>query len=338
MFTDCVEFDPNGSRGLRIGPYTLPNRLVLAPMAGVADKPFRQLCRRMGAGMTVSEMVTSNPRRFNDAKTLRRLNFHGEPAPHIVQIVGSDPEEMAFAARWHVDEGAHIIDINMGCPAKKVCNAMAGSALLKHPQRVAKILDAVVKATEVPVTLKIRTGTDPYHRNAVEIARIAANTGIQCLAVHGRTKACAYRGKAEYDTIRRIKNAIAIPVIANGDIDSPSKAQKVLATTGADAIMIGRAAQGQPWLFREIEHYLNTGNPSEKPTITEVRDIMLEHLENLYKHYGDAAGVRVARKHISWYLRQTHHAFAFRHKINQVEDTRQQYRLVSQYFEEQTTA
>jgi tRNA-dihydrouridine synthase B len=283
-------------------------------------------------------MVNSDPRLRNDAKTLRRLNLEGEPEPHIVQIAGSDPEKMAFAARWHVDAGAHIIDINMGCPAKKVCRIMAGSALLKHPQKVAKILESVVNAIEVPVTLKIRTGTDPQHRNGVEIARIAENSGIQCLAVHGRTRACAYNGKAEYDTIHRIKKAIAIPVIANGDIDSPSKAQKVLAMTGADAIMVGRAAQGQPWLFREIEHYLNTGNPSQKPTIMEVRDIMLEHLDNLYEHYGEATGVRVARKHIGWYLKQAPDAIAFRHKFNQVEDTRQQYRLVSQYFEEHTTA
>ncbi len=307
-------------------------------MAGVTDRPFRQLCRRMGAGMAVSEMVTSDPRQFNSLKTLRRLLHQGEPEPRVVQIVGSDPDRMALAARMHVDDGAHIIDINMGCPAKKVCNSMAGSALLKYPGRVAKILEAVVNAIEVPVTLKIRTGTHPQHRNGLEIAQIAQNCGIQCLAIHGRTRACGYKGKAEYDTIRSIKQALTIPIVANGDIVSPAMAHKVLATTGADAIMIGRAAQGQPWLFREIDHYLNTGTPPQKPTMMEVRDIMLEHLDNLYDHYGEATGVRIARKHISWYLKQAPDNIAFRHKINKVEDTRQQYQLVSQYFEEHITA
>ena len=323
---------------LRIGPYRLQNRLVLAPMAGVTDGPFRRLCRQMGAGMAVSEMVTSDPRQFNTPKTLSRLNHQGEPSPHIVQIVGSDPERMALAARMQVDQGAHIIDINMGCPAKKVCKSLAGSALLKLPEKVAKILEAVVKAIDAPVTLKIRTGTDPQHRNGPEIARIAENAGIQCLAVHGRTRACAFTGQAEYDTIRRIKQAVTIPVIANGDIDSPYKARKVLATTGADAIMIGRAAQGRPWLFREIDHYLKTGKPPQKPTIMEVRDIMLEHLNNLYSHYGEIKGVFIARKHISWYLKQTPNGMTFRHRLNKAEDSRQQFQLASRYFEEHTTA
>ena len=337
-FVSSAQFDSEGDNTLRIGPYDLPNRLALAPMTGVTDRPFRQLCRRMGAGMAISEMVTSDPHRFKNLKTLRRLILRGEPEPRIVQIVGSDPDRMALAARIYVDRGANIIDINMGCPAKKVCNSMAGSALLKHPGRVAKILEAVVNAAKVPVTLKIRTGTDPQHRNGMEIAQIAENNGIQCLAIHGRTRACGYKGEVEYDTIRRIKQTVAIPVIANGDIDSPSKAQKVLATTGADAIMIGRAAQGQPWLFREIDHYLNTGKTPQKPTMMEVRDIMLEHLDNLYDHYGGATGVRIARKHISWYLNNRPSFVSFKHKINQVEDTQQQYRLVSQYFEEHTTA
>jgi tRNA-dihydrouridine synthase B len=292
----------------------------------------------MGASMAVSEMITSDPRQNNSPKTLRRLNQRGEPAPRVVQIVGSDPDRMARAACLHVEHGAHIIDVNMGCPAKKVCNSMAGSALLKYPARVAKILEAVVAAIEAPVTLKIRTGPDPQHRNGLEIARIAENIGIQCIAVHGRTRACGYKGKAEYDTIRRIKQAATIPIIANGDIDSPSKARKVLATTGADAIMIGRAAQGQPWLFREIDHYLKTGKPPQKPTMMEVRDIMLEHLDNLYSHYSKKTGVFIARKHINWYLRQTANNIAFRHKINQVEDSRQQFHLVSEYFEEHTTS
>ena len=327
-----------GDKILRIGPYKLQNKLILAPMAGVTDSPFRRLCRNLGAGMAVSEMVTSDPRQFNRAKTLRRTNHQGEPTPRVVQIVGSDPERMALSARLQVDRGAQIIDINMGCPAKKVCKSLAGSALLKFPDRVAKILEAVVDAVHVPVTLKIRTGTDPQHRNGLEIARIAENAGIQCLAVHGRTRACAFKGKAEYDTIRLIKKALSIPIIANGDIDTPLKACKVLATTGADAIMIGRAAQGQPWLFREIHHYLKTGKPPQKPTIWEVRDIMLEHINNLYSHYGKTKGVFIARKHIGWYLKQTPNGMAFLQKLNKVEDSRQQFHLASRYFEEHTTA
>ncbi len=282
---------------MRIGPYCLPNNLVLAPMAGVTDRPFRQLCKELGAGMAVSEMVTANALLWGSEKTRRRIDHAGEVEPRIVQIAGADPAQLAAAARFNVEQGAQIIDINMGCPAKKVCNVMAGSALLRDEELVTRILDAVVGAVDVPVTLKIRTGWDPEHRNGLAIARLAEQAGIQSLAVHGRTRACAYRGEAEYDTIRAIKQAVGIPVLANGDIGNPEKARSVLEYTGADGVMIGRAAQGRPWIFREIEHYLTTGVHLPPPSVEEIRAIMVRHLENLYAFHGEYTGVRGAQAH-----------------------------------------
>jgi len=319
---------------MQIGPYKLSNQLLLAPMAGVTDRPFRQLCRRLGAGMAVSEMVSSNSLLWGSEKTRRRADHQGEPDPRSVQIMGADPKLMAEAARYNADNGAQIIDINMGCPAKKVCNVAAGSALLQDERLVGRILDAVVAAVEVPVTLKIRTGWDTEHRNGVTIGRIAESAGIQALAVHGRTRACAYRGEAEYDTIAAIKAAIGIPVIANGDITSPEKAKMVLDYTRADAVMIGRAAQGRPWIFREIDHYLQTGEKLPDPTLLEVRDLLLEHLENLYAFYGEYAGVRIARKHISWYSKGQRHGAAFRQAVNKVETVEEQFRITKDFFDE----
>ncbi len=318
---------------MQIGPYKLRNRLVLAPMAGVTDRPFRQLCKKLGAGMAVSEMVTANSALWGSRQTLRRMDHSGEVEPRIVQIAGADPAMMAEAARFNVERGAQIIDINMGCPAKKVCNVMAGSALLKHEDLVARILDAVVNAVDVPVTLKIRTGWDPDNRNALSIARIAEQAGIRSLAVHGRTRACGYRGEAEYDTIRQVKQETGLPVIANGDIDSPEKAKKVLEYTGADAVMIGRAAQGRPWIFREIEHFLLTGQHLRAPGVEEIRTVMIEHLNNLYAFYGEYTGVRVARKHIAWYSKRQPGGAAFRATINRVESQDEQLRLTHAFFD-----
>ncbi len=318
---------------MQIGPYRLRNNLVLAPMAGVTDRPFRQLCRRFGAGLAVSEMVSSNAALRHSRQTLRRMDHSGEPTPKSIQIAGAEPAMMADAARFNVDRGAQIIDINMGCPAKKVCNVMAGSALLQDESLVARILEAVVAAVEVPVTLKIRTGWDPQNRNAVTIARIAEQSGIQALAVHGRTRACAYRGEAEYITIKTVKQTVSIPVIANGDIGSPEKARRVLECTGADAVMIGRAAQGRPWIFREIEHYLATGECLSEPGVEEIRTIMKEHLDNLYRFYGEYTGVRVARKHIAWYSKHQPGGNAFRQRINQVESISQQLAMTDAFFD-----
>ena len=301
---------------MKIGPYTVANPVILAPMAGVTDRPFRQLCKNLGAALAVSEMVTSNSLLRGSQKTLRRANHDGETEPRIVQIAGADPRMMADAARYNADQGAQIIDINMGCPAKKVCNVLAGSALLRDETRVADILEQVVKAVEVPVTLKIRTGWDRQHRNGVHIARIAEQSGIQALAVHGRTRACGYRGHAEYDTIAAIKQAVTIPVIANGDITTPAKAKYVLDYTGADAIMIGRAAQGRPWIFREMNHFLATGETLPPPSLLQVRDWLLDHLQNLYAFYGEYTGVRVARKHISWYSKGQPQGATFRQFVN----------------------
>ena len=317
---------------MRIGPLQLENNLLLAPMAGVTDRPFRQLCRRLGAGMAVSEMISSNSALRASRKTLRRLDFEGESGPVSVQIMGADPATMAEAARVNVANGAQIIDINMGCPAKKVCKVAAGSALLMDPPLVQRILESVVAAVEVPVTLKIRTGWDPQHRNGVEIARIAEASGIQALAVHGRTRACGYSGNAEYETVRRIKQAIRIPVIANGDIDSPEKARQVLAQTGADALMIGRAAQGRPWIFREILHYLRTGEKHSAPQPGWIRAILLQHLENLYEFYGEFQGVRVARKHIAWYSRTQPGGALFRQRINNTDSAEKQKALIDEFF------
>lgn len=318
---------------MKIGPYTLSNNLILAPMAGVTDRPFRQLCRRLGAGMAVSEMVSSNSLLWGSEKTKRRANHTGESEPKSVQIMGSDPEMMAEAARYNAGNGAQIIDINMGCPAKKVCNVAAGSALLRDEALVARILDAVVNAVNVPVTLKIRTGWDTENRNGVSIGRIAQDTGIQALAVHGRTRACAYRGHAEYETMAAIKASLSIPVIANGDISSPEKAKAVLEQSGADALMIGRAAQGRPWIFREIDHYLKTGEHLPEPEIAEIRVILLEHLRNLFEFYGEYTGVRMARKHISWYSKGQRHGAAFRQAVNRVDSAEEQLRMTEEFFD-----
>ena len=318
---------------MRIGRHVLKNRLVVAPMAGVTDRPFRQLCKKLGAGMAVSEMVTSNSLLYGSAKTARRANHEGEVDPISVQIAGADPAMMAEAARHNVDRGAQIIDINMGCPAKKVCNVMAGSALLQDEPLVGRILDAVVKAVpEVPVTLKIRTGWDREHRNALNILRIAENAGVQALAMHGRTRACGYTGEAEYDTIKAVKAEARIPVIANGDITSPEKAKYVLDYTGADAVMIGRAAQGRPWIFREIEHYLATGAHLPQPEVAEIHAVLLEHIHDLYSFYGEVTGVRVARKHISWYTKGLVGSSAFRHAMNQLDTVAEQLAVVNEYF------
>ncbi|HHJ15434.1 MAG TPA: tRNA dihydrouridine synthase DusB [Gammaproteobacteria bacterium] len=319
---------------MQIGPYKLRNQLVLAPMAGVTDRPFRQLCKKLGAGLAVSEMVSCNSALWGSKQSLRRMDHAGEVEPRSIQIAGADPDMMAQAARFNVERGAQIIDINMGCPAKKVCNVMAGSALLQDEELVKRILDAVVAAVDVPVTLKIRTGWDPQQRNAVSVARIAEQAGVQALAIHGRTRACAYRGEAEYETIRRVKQEISLPVIANGDITSPENAREVLDYTGADAVMIGRAAQGRPWIFREIEHYLSTGALLPEPGVEEIRSIMIEHLNNLYAFYGEYTGVRVARKHIAWYSKGYPHGAAFRRQVNQVESIDEQLRLTHRFFDE----
>ena len=318
---------------MRIGSHLLKNRLIVAPMAGVTDRPFRQLCKKLGAGMAVSEMVTSNSLLYGSAKTARRANHEGEVDPISVQIAGADPMMMADAARHNVDRGAQIIDINMGCPAKKVCNVMAGSALLQDEALVGRILDAVVKAVpEVPVTLKIRTGWDREHRNALSILKIAENAGVQALAMHGRTRACGYTGEAEYDTLRAVKAEARIPVIANGDITTPEKAKYVLEYTGADAVMIGRAAQGRPWIFREIAHYLATGEHLPQPEVAEIHAVLLEHIHDLHAFYGDITGVRVARKHISWYTRGLIGSSAFRHAMNQLDTVAGQLAMVNEYF------
>ena len=317
---------------MRIGPYSLRNRLVLAPMAGVTDRPFRQLCKSLGAGMAVSEMVTSRADLRDSLKTRRRRDHEGEVEPRIVQIAGAEPEMMAEAAAYNVAEGAQIIDINMGCPAKKVCNKAAGSALLQDEDLVKRILEAVVAAVDVPVTLKIRTGWDREHRNGVRIAEIAEQAGIQALAVHGRTRADLYKGEAEYATLRAIKAAVKLPVMANGDVDSPEKAEAVLASTQADAVMIGRAAQGRPWIFREVEHFLATGQHLAAPEPAEVCSIMLGHLDNLYSFYGEFSGVRVARKHITWYLKTLEGAQGFRERVMRAETALEQQTLIRGFF------
>lgn len=320
---------------MRIGTHQLANRVILAPMAGVTDRPFRQLCKTMGAGLVVSEMVSSNALLWNSEKTQRRIDHSGEAAPRSVQIVGADPSQMADTARRNVEYGADIIDINMGCPAKKVCHVAAGSALMKNESLVARILTAVVNAVEVPVTLKIRTGWDVNNRNGVRIARIAQDCGIQALAVHGRTRACGFaEGAVEYDTIAAIKQAVSIPIIANGDIRTPVQARKVLDYTGADAVMIGRAAQGRPWIFREIAHYLATGEILAEPDPQEVRDLLVNHLQNLYALYGDYGGVRVARKHIAWYSKGHPQGTTFRQLINHVETPEQQLAFTREFFDQ----
>ena len=322
---------------MQIGPYKLANNLVLAPMAGVTDLPFRKLCRAMGAGMAVSEMVSSNSLLWGSEKTQRRANHEGETDPRSVQIMGTDPQMMAEAAKFNAEQGAQIIDINMGCPAKKVCNVLAGSALMRDEKLVANILEAVVDAVDIPVTLKIRTGWDAQKLNAPTIAHIAENSGIQSLAIHGRTRADQYKGDAEYDTIAEVKQQLNIPVIANGDISTPEKAKFVLEYTNADAVMIGRAAQGRPWIFREIDHYLGTGKYLAEPSLEEIRDILVGHLNNLYEFYGEYAGVRIARKHISWYSKGQRHGAAFRQTVNHVDSKAEQLDLTYQFFEQLLT-
>ncbi len=318
---------------MQIGPYQLKNNLVLAPMAGVTDLPFRQLCRNMGAGLAVSEMVTSDASLRGSKKTVLRLDHTDEPGPVSVQIVGADPTALAEAARANIDHGAQIIDINMGCPAKKVCKVAAGSALMQDVKLVTRILETVVNAVDVPVTLKMRTGWNTENKNAPEIARIAEQCGIQALAIHGRTRACGYSGEAEYQVIREVKSQIKIPLFANGDINSPEKAAQVLHMTGADGVMIGRAAQGQPWLFREIDHYLKTGEKLSSPNVTQIKEILLKHLDNLYTFYGEYLGVRIARKHIGWYSKTQPGSAAFRKIINQAETPELQKTLIEAHFE-----
>ena len=318
---------------MRIGPYRIDPPVILAPMAGVTDKPFRILCKRLGAGLAVSEMTTSDPRFWNTEKSLRRMDHAGEPDPVGVQIAGTEPAQLAEAARYNVDHGARIIDINMGCPAKKVCNAWAGSALMRDEALVARILAAVVAAVDVPVTLKIRTGWAAGQRNALAIARIAEDCGIRALAVHGRTRDQHYTGQAEYDTIAEVKSRLRIPVIANGDIDTPAKAATVLRLTGADAVMIGRAAQGRPWIFREVAHFLATGEELPPPTLAEVRDILLGHLEALHAFYGEQSGVRIARKHLGWYAKDRPENAAFRAVVNRAATAREQLALTRDYFD-----
>ncbi|TCO43198.1 tRNA-dihydrouridine synthase B [Dokdonella fugitiva] len=318
---------------MRIGSHTIDPPVVLAPMAGVTDKPFRQLCKRLGAGLAVSEMTTADPRLWTTRKSLKRMDHVGEPDPVSVQIAGYDPAMLAGAARYNVDHGAQLIDINMGCPAKKVCNVWSGSALLQDEPLVARIVAAVVNAVDVPVTLKIRTGWNRDNRNGVRIARIAEDAGIAALAVHGRTRADLYAGEAEYETIAAIRAAIRIPVFANGDVDSPAKAKHVLDMTGADAVMIGRAAQGRPWIFREVAHHLATGATLAPPSPAEVRDILLGHLDDLYAFYGEQQGVRIARKHLGWYAKDRPENAAFRAVANRAESAAEQQRLTREYFD-----
>ncbi|KQO16304.1 tRNA-dihydrouridine synthase B [Acidovorax sp. Leaf76] len=321
---------------MHIGHIPLANRLFVAPMAGVTDRPFRQLCKALGAGYAVSEMVTSRKDLWNSLKTSRRANHEGEPGPIAVQIAGTEAQMMAEAAVYNVERGAQIIDINMGCPAKKVCNKWAGSALMQNEALAVEIAEAVVEACapfNVPVTLKMRTGWCQEHKNAVALARAFEGVGIQMLTVHGRTREQGYKGHAEYDTIAAVKAAVKVPVVANGDITSPEKARDVLAATGADAIMIGRAAQGRPWIFREVGHFLATGEHLAPPLVAEVRRLLLEHLHDHYSLYGELTGVRSARKHIAWYLRALPGGEAFRQHINTIEDSATQWQAVADHLE-----
>jgi len=325
---------------MQIGQWTFPNRVFVAPMAGVTDRPFRQLCKKLGAGHAVSEMAASNPALWDSVKTARRLDHAGEIDPITVQIAGADPQMMAQAARYNIDKGARIIDINMGCPAKKVCKVAAGSALLQHEDLVKQILGAVVDACAphgVPVTLKTRTGWDRQHRNALRIAQLAESLGIAALTLHGRTRADRYEGQAEYDTIASVKSELKIPVIANGDIDSPEKAKMVLDYTGADAVMIGRAAMGRPWIFREIDHYLQTGDPYPAPKLKEIRDWLLTHLDDHYQFYGEYTGVRTARKHIGWYMQNIPTGSQLCARINTIDNTADQARAVAAWFDQALT-
>ncbi|MDX2464283.1 MAG: tRNA dihydrouridine synthase DusB [Porticoccus sp.] len=317
---------------VQIGDHAVTNRTILAPMAGVTDLPFRQLCRQLGAGLTISEMVTSDTRLWKSRKSQQRLIHHNEPSPRAVQIAGSVPEMMADAARQNIALGAEIIDINMGCPAKKVCKRAAGSALLQDEALVASILQAVVSTVNVPVTLKIRTGWDKQNRNAQRIARIAEDAGIQALAIHGRTRACRFLGQAEYDTIASVVDAVAIPVFANGDICTPEQAKQVLDSTGAAAVMIGRAAQGNPWLFNQINHYLEHGVIPDPPSNTELIRVVSAHIKAIHQHYGEYLGIRIARKHVGWYVNSLPKGEAFRKYFNQLEDPHQQIQSLHHFF------
>lgn len=316
---------------MRIGSFSVSGRLIAAPMAGVTDRPFRTLCRRLGASFAVAEMVSSNPRLRSTEKSRQRIDHEGESEPRWVQIAGADPREMAEAARRNADAGAQIIDINMGCPAKKVCNRAAGSALLSDESLIERILDAVVAASPVPVTVKIRTGPDPASRNGIRVAGIAEQAGVAAISVHGRSRACAFRGRAEHETVRRIKSSVKIPVIANGDIDCPESARRVLQQSGADALMIGRASQGNPWIFREVSHYLACAKALPGPDDDEVAETLVEHLESLYGFYGAFKGVRVARKHLGWYLKLRGGADLWS-RINRVEEAAIQLRMVRDFF------
>jgi tRNA-dihydrouridine synthase B len=325
---------------MHIGSHVLPNNLFVAPMAGVTDRPFRRLCKQLGAGYAVSEMVTSRKELWNSLKTSRRANHDGEPGPIAVQIAGTDAAMMAEAAVYNIDRGAQIIDINMGCPAKKVCNKWAGSALMQDEALALQIIDAVVQACAprgVPVTLKMRTGWCQAQRNAVSLARAAESAGVQMVTVHGRTREQGYGGQAEYETIAAVKAALRIPVVANGDIDSPEKARAVLRATGADALMIGRAAQGRPWIFREIGHYLATGERLAPPLVAEVKRLLLDHLQDHYALYGEFSGVRSARKHIGWYVQALPGGAGLRARINTLQDCRSQRQAVADYFDELAT-
>ena len=318
---------------MRIGPYALPSTAVLAPMAGVTDRPFRILCRKLGAGLAASEMITSDARLWTTPKSRRRMDHEGEPEPRVVQLVGSDPQALAEAARMNVDLGAQIIDLNLGCPAKKVCGKLCGSALLRDEQLVARILETVVRAVSVPVTVKMRTGWDRSSRNGVRIARIAESCGVQALAVHGRTRADFYEGTAEYETIRDIRSAVSIPVIANGDIDAPQKARRVLDFTGADGVMIGRASHGAPWIFRDVNDFLATGRCAPALSRAEVRAIILAHLESLYAFYGEDTGLRIARKHLGWYCKQLPDAAAIRGVLMAAASTAVQFALTKNFLD-----
>ena len=317
---------------MRIGPYKLDSNLLLAPMAGVTNKPFRKLCKMYGAGLAVTEMVTSDPTLWNSKKSQLRLNHYEEESPRAVQIVGADPQAMANAARYNVDLGAQIIDINMGCPARKVCNVFSGSALMKDETLVASILETVVNAVDIPVTLKIRTGWNKQNKNSVKIAQIAENLGIQMLTVHGRTRACGFSGDAEYITIREVKAHVSIPVIANGDITTPEKAEEVLSVSGTDGLMLGRAALGNPWIFNEINHFLNTGTHLSRPRVEEIQQVMLQHLSGLYELYGEYTGVRVARKHVGWYCKHLQSGEVLRSRVNKTDTVRSQLLVIEDYF------
>jgi tRNA-dihydrouridine synthase B len=318
---------------LKIGQYQLKNNLIVAPMAGVTDRPFRELCLRYGAGMAVSEMMSSNPKLWKTAKSQQRMVHEGESGIRSVQIAGADPTLMAEAAQFSVENGAQIIDINMGCPAKKVNKKLAGSALLKYPDIIEDILRTVVDAVDVPVTFKTRTVWDTDNKNCVQIAKLAEDCGIQALALHGRTRTCMYKGEAEYDSIKAVKEAVSIPVIANGDIDSPEKAKYVLDYTGADALMIGRPAQGRPWIFEEIQHYLENGTlMPERPT-SDVQGILLGHVQALHQFYGEFLGPRIARKHVGWYLKEHEQASEFRRTFNAIEAANEQLDALQGYFD-----